>query len=133
MADEKKGRIRGYLPRKVTRPKGGKRASRAYALKQRAAERIVVLLKYGERADRLACPAAEVTHGVDRRALREQERFARLPRTTQIYVLSVRRAEIVAEIEVAKRGSELKRTLILPTATRQLEEIDALAKELMEG
>jgi len=120
----------------TARVRGGKRQARAYWLKDRAENRLLVLLVRGEEGDRLARPFPYIGWR-DRRSLAEQEQFARLPSRTKLIILRGRREDLERELaELMASGTPVKQRGLAPTIIRQIEELDEdigyLAEEVGE-
>jgi hypothetical protein len=102
----------------------GKRQARAYWLKDRAENRLLVLLVKGEEGDRLTRSFPHIGWR-DRRSLADQEQFARLPSRVKLIILRGRREDLEKElIELMKSGTPVKQRKFVPTIIQQIKELD---------
>jgi hypothetical protein len=107
----------------TARARGGKRAARAYWLKDQAEDRLALLMVEGARGDRLARPFPSL--GCDRKILRSMAGFARLPDRTKLLILRGKRGDLERELtDLIGSGAPAKRLLLEPVIRRQISELD---------
>lgn len=108
----------------TARAHGGKRQARAYWLKDRAEDRLLILLVRGQEGDTLARPFPAIGRR-DRRLLADQAAFARLPARTRLLVLRGKREDLEGELsELRASGTPVKQRNVAPTILRQIQELD---------
>lgn len=125
--------LRGSQTFKYMKVSSGRSRGRAFDLKNRASDRIVLLFRQGVHGDKLACPMRRVD---DQRMkeLHDQASFARLPVPTKIEVLRRRRRELEDELRrMEQSASQIARTFHLPDILYRIDEISSEIRRLENG
>lgn len=135
MADEKDNEtkwLRGSKTYRYMRIRSGKARGRAFDLKDRGEERLVLLFRKGVYGDRLARPMKRVD-GQRRQELQDQAEFARLPVATKIRILKMKRADLEEDLRnMEYNSSQIARTFHMPDILRRLDEINKEIRRLEE-
>lgn len=135
MADEKDNEtkwLRGSKTYRYMRIRSGKARGRAFDLKNRGEERLVLLFRKGVYGDRLARPMKRVD-GQRRQELQDQADFARFPIATKIQVLKMKRADLEDDLRnMEYNSSQIARTFHMPDILRRLDEINKEIRRLEE-
>jgi hypothetical protein len=135
MADEKDNETKwakGAKTYRFMRIRSGKARGRAFDLKEKGADRMIMLFRKGVYGDRLARPMKRVD-GDRREELAEQAEFARLPTVTKIRVLKMKRADLEEDLRrMEYTTSQIARTFHMPDILRKLDEINKEIRRLEE-
>jgi len=136
MADEKDNETRwarGARTYRYMRVRSGKARGRAFDLKDRGTERMIMLFRKGVYGDRLARPMKRPDDEHRMAELAEQAEFARLPVATKIRVLKMKRADLEEDMRRMEYStSQIARTFHMPDILRRLDEINKEIRRLEE-
>lgn len=94
--------------------------SKTAELKDRAAERLTKLLKFGEKADRLAARMISIASGAERDALDFQAKIANLPKLVQFAYHRGRYDDLRRELKALGEGNKRKFELMSPVIQREI-------------
>jgi hypothetical protein len=117
----------------VCKPKGGRLQSNALELRNRAAQRIIALMKEGSQADRLTRKEEPIT---DKRQLDDLEfrnKLAETPKIVQFAYWRGKLEELRLELkEVEDSNNPKKISQMLPTIKLQIELVENTMREIFE-
>ncbi len=113
------------------RPKGGRSESKALELRNRAAQRILMLMKKGSQADRLTRKIEPITDRQHLDYLQFQNKLAESPKIVQFAYWRARLDELRAELKALEEsGNKRKIELSAPTIRIQIETVENTMREL---
>ena len=114
----------------VVRPRGGKRQARAYWLKDRAEDRLMLLLAKGEEGDRLARSMPPIAR-VDRAAVVYSIQFGKQSDRARLVIMRGKVLELESELANLKKAP-VKRAMFEETIKTQITELCEDIKYLEE-
>jgi len=108
----------------TVKARGGKRQARAYWLRDKAENRLLILLAKGEDGDRLASEFPHI-HWRDVKPVSDMVEFGKLPDRIRLAVLRGERKELEKELDrLMATGNFVKQRMLAPAIAKQIEELD---------
>jgi hypothetical protein len=113
----------------IVRPKS-ERKGRAADLKNRAAERIVLLMRKGIMGDKLSRPAKDIK-AIERPAFKLQKEFAEAPKIVQLAHINNKLKDLREELcRLESSNNEGKVKLMKPIIEHEISDCEELIREL---
>lgn len=117
----------------ICKPKGGKSASKAQELRDRAAQRILMLMKKGSQADRMTRKAEPITDRQQLDDLAFRNKLAESPKIVQFAYWRGRLDELRKELsDLEATGNKRKIDLAAPVIKVQIETVENTMRELFD-